>query len=63
MHECTKTEQHHPQRGGKWHVAVTRGDTERTNWWDNTPEAYQIFGTRDRTTQTTPEQTSELMDT
>ena len=63
MHECTKTEQHQPRRSGKQHVAHTRGVTERTNWWDTTPAAIQIFGTRDRTTQTTPERTSKLMDT
>ena len=41
----------------------THGDTERTNCSDTTPEACQIFGARDRTTQTTPERTSKLMDT
>ena len=56
--ECTKTQQHQPQRSGKKHVADTRGIAERTNWWETTPEAHQIFGTRDRTTQTTtPERT------
>ena len=62
MHEYTKTEQHQPQRSGKQHVADTRGDTERANWWDTTHEACQIFGARDRTTQTTPGRTSKLMD-
>ena len=58
-----KLKKHQPQRSGKQHIAHTRGVTERTNWWDTTPAAIQIFGTRDRTTQTTPERTSKLMDT
>ena len=42
MHECT-TQQLQPQRSGKKHIADTRGIAERTNWWEMTPEAIQIF--------------------